>query len=412
MKRLLPVVGALVLVAAVVAVVVWQRSDTKTALAPSGDVVLQYADGSQLWRMGEPETSLIKQVASELGAKAGVSLDQLRKNGGAIVVTTVDPKAQTGAIDVIRTFAAGEPASLRYSISAVDPNNGAVKAYAQGIDGDYAGGVLKEPGPVFFPFNVVAALQAGKTLDSAYDGRSPRKFGEVPISDRANCGERCTVREALRKSSNVVMYDLVSNDVGVKPVVAAARQAGVPESVDIDGQKTQLLVGEGGNTPSAGVSLGASEAKMRPLDLAAAYATFAAEGTHHDAHFVTHITDVNGATLYRAVNTGKPAFDTDPARSKDIANQITGALREDAVCGAQTSSDTACRYGEWRPGVPDQDQVAHAWMVAYTPRISVSVFVGSDKPSTPAVDRDGRAVLGSGLPDKLWNAFEDKLTQW
>src|SRR5689334_15896658 len=62
MKRFLPVLGALVLVAAVVAVVVWQRADSKAALPPSGDVVLQYADGSQLWHWGEPETPLVKEV--------------------------------------------------------------------------------------------------------------------------------------------------------------------------------------------------------------------------------------------------------------------------------------------------------------------------------------------------------------
>jgi membrane peptidoglycan carboxypeptidase len=136
---------------------------------------------------------------------------------------------------------------------------------------------------------------------------------------------------------------------------------------------------------------------MRPLDLASAYATFAAEGTHHDAHFITHITDVKGTTLYRAVPEGKPAFDQDPGRSKEIANQITGALRQDPVCG---NSDTACRYGEYEP-MPDQ--VSHALMVAYTPQISVAVFVGSDQPA---------ALAGAGLPKELWLAFKEKLQQW
>ncbi|PWK91287.1 penicillin binding protein [Lentzea atacamensis] len=412
MKRFLPVLGALVLVAAVVAVVVWQRSDAAPPSTASGAVVLQYADGSQLWRTGDPETPVVKQVVQELGGKALVSLDQLRTGGGAIVVTTIDPRAQSGAVDVIRTAAAGEPASLRYSITAVDPNNGAVKAYAPGNDPavDYAGGVLKEPGPAFFPFNVVAALQSGKTLDSTYDGRSPRTFGEVTISDSANCGERCTVRDALRKSGSVAMYDLVTNDVGIMPVVTAARQAGVPESVHVDGKKTSLLVGEGGGTPNADMALGEKEARMRPLDLAAAYSAFASEGTQRVAHFITHVTDVNGATLYRAVNPAKPAFDQDPARSKDIASQINAALQDGEACS--NYPDTRCRHGEWRPKGLDQTTVAHAWMVGYSPQMSVAVFVGGDRPTTPAVDSQGRAVVGSGLPKALWRAFEQKLTQW
>ncbi|GGU46008.1 penicillin-binding transpeptidase domain-containing protein [Lentzea flava] len=412
MKRLLPVLGALVLVGAVVAVVVWQRPEAPPPSAPSGDVVLQYANGSQLWRTGEPETPLVRQIVRELGVKAALSPDQLRRSGGAVVVTTIDPKAQSGATTVIREKAAAQPASLRYSITAVDPANGAVRAYAPGNDPavDHAGGVLKEPGQVFHPFNVVAALQNGQTLDSAYDGRSPRTFpGQVTVHDKANCGERCTVRDALLKSGNVAMFDLVTNVVGIKRVVTAARQAGVPESVDIDGTKTSLLVGEGGGPPNAAVSLGVGEARMRPLDLAAAYATFAAEGTQHDAHFVTHVTDVHGATLYRAVPEGKPAFDQDPARSKDIANQITDVLRQDTVCGIGQAPAAACRHGEYG-AVPDQ--VSHAWMVAYTPQISVAVFVGSDRPATPAVDAGGAVIAGSGLPNDLWLAFKDKLNQW
>jgi membrane peptidoglycan carboxypeptidase len=414
MNRVMPVLGALVLVVAVVAVVVWQRTDTVAApLPPSGDVVLQYSDGSPLWRTGDQETPLIRQVVQELGAKASMTLEQLHQVGGAIVVTTIDPRAQSGAVAVIREKAAAQPASLRYSITAVDPNNGSVRAYAASDDpaADYAGGVLKEPGPLFFPFGVAAALRAGKTLDSTYDGRSPRTFAQVAVSDRANCGERCTVRDALLKSSNVAMYDLVANDVGIKPVVTAARQAGVPESVDIGGNKTGLLVGEGGGLPNAAVSIGASEARMRPLDLASAYATFAAEGTHHDAHFITHVTDVKGSTLYRVVPAATPAFDPDPARSKDIANQITAALRTDGTC-AVNPPEGACRHGEWRPGVPDQDQVSHAWMVGYDPRLSVSVFVGSAQAGAPAVDSAGNAVVGSGLPNEMWRAMLEKLTKW
>ena len=47
MKRLLPVLGALVLVGAVVAVVVWQRPDAPAAPLPLKDFVVQYADRSE-----------------------------------------------------------------------------------------------------------------------------------------------------------------------------------------------------------------------------------------------------------------------------------------------------------------------------------------------------------------------------
>lgn len=120
MRRVLAVLGALVLVT--IGVVVWQRSDEP----PSRYVVLQYADASELWRSGDPETPLVRQVARELATRGSLSLDKLRRDG-AVVVTTIDAKAQSGAAAAIR-----EKASGRSGLVAVDPARGAVRAYAPG----------------------------------------------------------------------------------------------------------------------------------------------------------------------------------------------------------------------------------------------------------------------------------------
>lgn len=400
MKRLLPVLGALVLVAGVVAVVAWQRSDVRPELPKY--VVLQYADGSELWRTGGTETFLVKQVIAELAASASLSLDQLRDTG-AIVVTTINPKTQAAATAAVDETSKVQNGLWRYSLTAVDPVSGGVKAYMPGFEGtDFAGGVLKEPGTAFFPFNVVAALQAGRTLDSVYDGRSPREFGTgfafATIADNANCGQNCTVRDALLKSSNVAMYDLVVNDVGIKSAVTAAHQAGVPEAVDINGFEMKLFVGPDRSAPNGELSLGGRHARMRPLDLAAAYATFAAEGVRRTPHFITHVTDGSGITLYRAVNAGKPAFDQDPARSKEIANQVTSVLKADPACGERGL--VACRPGVQMMDKPDHDKIQNAWLVGYDQDLSVSVFVGADEATRPIAD--------PALPRKIWEKFEEK----
>lgn len=340
MKRFLPVLGALVLVGAVVAVVVWQRPGASPELPAARDVVLQYDDGTELWRTGQPETPLVRQVVRELATRGALSLDQIRKTGGAIVVTTIDPKTQSGATAAIREISAQSGAgSLRYSVTAVDAASGAVKAYAPGNDDavDYAGGVLKESGSAFFPFTAVAALQDGKTLAQA---------GEADL----------------------------------QRAVKVAQRAGVPEFASIEGTRTKLLDG-------AGLAL-------RPFDLASAYATFAADGVHRDAHFVRHITDANGATLYQAVATPQPAFDRDAARSKEIAKQVTAALKADPACGG--TGLVACRPGVW----PLDGASRHAWMAGYTAELAAAVFVGGDQ-TGGAVD--------AGLPKAVWGAFLEKL---
>ncbi|NKE56450.1 hypothetical protein FXN61_06235 [Lentzea sp. PSKA42] len=243
------------------------------------------------------ETPLVRQLVRELATRASLSLDKLRRTG-AIVVTTINPKAQSGATAAIReTAAAQSGAPLRYSVTSVDSASGAVKAYAPGNDPavDHAGGVVKEPGSAFFPFTAVAALQEGKTLD-----------------------------------------------------------------------------------------------------LASAYATFAAEGVHRDAHFITHVTDVNGATLYRVLDTPQPAFDRDPLRSKEIANQVAQVLRDDPVCGSNPVM--VCRPGVWP--LDDPARIRHAWMIGYTPELSVSVFVGGD---------EAGGAVDAGLPKTVWQKFQQNL---
>jgi membrane peptidoglycan carboxypeptidase len=405
MKRLLPVLGALVLVGAVVAVVVWQRPGATTPSAPLRDFVVQYADGSQLWssRDGDPKSPLVRQVLTELRAQGFAEPDQLRQVG-ATVVTTIDPKAQAAALSAVEAAAAAQPGTLRYSLTAVDPATGGVLAYVPGNDPavDYAGGVLKEPGSAFFPVGVVAALQNGQTLDTVLDGRSPRRFPTLAVSDNAKCGEHCTVRDALAKSSNVVMYDLIAIQVGVKKAATVAHQAGVPEAVVIDGKEKKLLVGEGGGIPNSGLSIGADSAQMRPLDLTALYATFAAGGVQRRTHFVTKVIG-DKDLLYRATDSAASAFDQDSAKSKAIADQVMTVLKDNTLC-----QNVVCRAGEY--GLPgSSDKNSHAWTVGYTDRMAITVMVGAADASKPAVDGTGAPVGGAGLPKAIWQKFVEKV---
>ncbi|WP_158102662.1 penicillin-binding transpeptidase domain-containing protein [Lentzea kentuckyensis] len=378
MKRLLPVLGALVLVGAVVAVVVWQRSDAAPpASVPLKDFVVQYADGSTMWNSkdGDPKSPLVQQVLADVRQQASILPDQLRQVGG-VVVTTIDPKAQAAGVAAI---AQGQSATPR-SLTAVDPATGGVVAYVPGADPavDFAGGVLKEPGTAFLPIDVVAALQNGKTLDSTFDGSSPRKVAGVLVRNKGNVqlGKQTTLREAFAKSSEVVMYDLISNQVSIRPAVTAARQAGVPETVVVAGQEKKLLVGEGGGLPNAGIAVGGDQAAMRPLDLTTVYATFAAGGVHHKTHFVTKITAESGDLLYKAVESTSSAFDPDGARSKAIAEQVTTVLKDNTLCPG-----AVCRTATYEPA-PDKPS-SHVWTVGYTGRMAITVLAGGPDAELP-----------------------------
>ena len=338
---------------------------------------------------------------------------------GVTVHTTIEPPKQLAAEKAVEEVLGAQPKELRTSLSAIDPQTGAVKAYYAGTDGtglDYATNTLQEAGSSFKPFDLVAALKAGKGLGSTYDGRSPKTFnlGGTSItirnaSDRGNsCGERCPVRKAMELSLNTVFYEMVL-DIGTKPVADAARAAGIPATVEVQGAKKDLLVGENGGAPNVGIALGGGEAQVRPFDMASAYATFAARGVYHEPFFISKITNAEGKAVYQHVDKSRQAFDPDPKKNQDIADNVTEALRVIPKSSGIGCTGRECAGKTGTHELPDDaSQNSKAWMVGYTPSLSASVWVGRDEGNVALRDAKGNPIFGSGVPGQIWKKFMDK----
>ncbi|MFI9008585.1 transglycosylase domain-containing protein [Actinosynnema sp. NPDC053489] len=339
---------------------------------------------------------------------------------GVTVHTTIDPPKQQAAEEAVREVMGPQPKELKSSLTAIDPQTGAVRAYYAGEDGtglDYATNTLQEAGSSFKPFDLVAALKAGKGLGSTYDGRSPKTFnnvGDRPItirnaSDPNNqCGERCPIRKAMELSLNTVFYEMVL-EVGTVPVADAAHAAGIPETVEVQGQSKKLLVNENGGPPNVGIALGGGEAQVRPFDMASAYATFAARGTYHEPFFISKITNAEGKAVYQHVDQTRQAFDPDPKKNQDIADNVTEALRPIPKTSRIACADRECAGKTGTHELPDDaSQNSKAWMVGYTPSLSTSVWLGRDEGNVALKDAQNRPIFGSGLPGQIWKKFMDR----
>lgn len=369
-----------------------------------------------------PRLLIQNQIIAEM-AEEGWPMTRAHQSG-VVVHTTIDPKMQTAAEDAVREVMEGEPKELKQSLTAIDPNTGAVKAYYAGADGngiDYARGTIQEAGSSFKPFDVVAALHRGKGLGSTYDGVSPKTFPGGPgpaddvvirnATDRSNsCGKQCPIREAMRMSLNTVFYDMVANELGTQAVANAAFEAGIPRVVPIEGKDRQLLVGENGGPPGTGIAIGGGEAQVRPFDMAVAYASFASRGTYHKPFFVSKITNAEGQNVHTHVDTSRVAFGDDPEKSRDIADNITESLKP-----VLPFSNLSCAGGRECAGktgtheLPDSvNQNSKAWMVGYTPSLSVSVWMGRNEGNKPLLNAKNESIFGSGLPGQIWKKFMDK----
>ncbi|MEV1114453.1 transglycosylase domain-containing protein [Actinosynnema sp. NPDC049800] len=366
-----------------------------------------------------PRLHIRNQVIEEMD-KVGWDVKK-SQSVGVTVHTTIDPPKQLAAEEAVRDIMGPQPKELRSSLTAIDPQTGAVRAYYAGEDGvgqDFARGTIQEAGSSFKPFDLVAALKAGKGLGSTYDGRSPKTFnlGGDPIvirnaSDRNNsCGEKCPIRKAMELSLNTVFYEMVL-EIGTQPVADAAYAAGIPRVVDVGNGEEKLLVNkETGGAPNAGIALGGGEAQVRPFDMASAYATFAARGTYHEPFFISKIANTEGKAVYQHVDESRLAFDPDPQKNQDIADNVTEALKP--VVKPSTGLACAGRECAGKTGTHelpnDATQNSKAWMVGYTPTLSASVWIGNPAGSVALKDAQNRPIFGSGLPGQIWKRFMDR----
>jgi membrane peptidoglycan carboxypeptidase len=352
---------------------------------------------------------LIKQrVTAELEAH-GIKEDTVQ-SAGFKIYTTIDPKAQNIAVNSVKDVMNGQPSTLQNALVAEDPKTGAVRAYygGPGVVGDKAdqdwANTMRNPGSSFKPFDLVALLERGKGLGETYEGRSGQSFGgSKPIANASVCSSpRCTVAEGMEKSVNSVFFDMVVNDTGVPAVIQAAKQAGIPAA---HGDKPTMAQGD------SNISIGGGATQVTAADMAGAYATFAANGVHRNQHFVSKVETAGGDLVYQADTNDTPAFGGgDAAKSKQIAGNVTDSLipvvpyshldcSGGRVCAGKTGTHQAI-------GTGNEKDNAQAWMVGYTPSISVASWTGTGGgPSVVIRDAKGKPIYGSGLPGKIWQKF-------
>lgn len=346
---------------------------------------------------------IIGKVIDEL-ARQGITEDQLATGGGRIV-TTIDRPAQDIAREVVTENLDGQPENLRSALVAVDPRTGGVIAYYGGSEGtgfDLAGGPPWSPGSAFKPFTMLAALEQDIGLGSSYPGSAPLTIGGIEFrnSESTSYGA-LTLQEAMTRSVNTTFVKL-AQDVGAANIAEAAHQAGIP--TEINGKPT--LVDPQTGEQGLGITLG--QYYVRPIDMASAYATFAADGMRHEPYFVRNYTDSDGNNRYEHTANPVLAFDPeDEDRNKQLARNVTASLLGVASYSRMPlvgGRPVAAKTGTAQLGETSENSAA--WTVGYTPQISTAVWVG-DPANAPIENASGQDIMGRMLPGAIWKDFMD-----
>jgi membrane peptidoglycan carboxypeptidase len=341
-------------------------------------------------QLSGPKGHLIEAVQKEL-AKLGFSQDQLLV-GGLVIKTTIDQKAQQSAVDAVNKFYPSKaPEDLRIGLVAIRPGTGEILALYGGRDYlerqlNDATQSIAQAGSTFKPFALVAGLEQGIPLTSMWNGDSPQTFDDAgkpyEVFNYGNEGwGQIDLLFATKHSVNTIFVPL-GIKVGPDKVVDVARRAGIPESVAM--------------MPTPSVVLGTSSPHV--IDVANAYATFAAQGIKSKPYLVAQVLGSNKGVLYE----GKP--ETQEVFNKDVMADLTYALKGVVTGGTGAAALSLGRPAAGKTGTSQSN--ASAWFSAYTPQIAASVAFFRDN-ATQSLNGIGgmTSVTGGSFPARIWTQF-------
>jgi len=334
---------------------------------------------------------LIAAIKSEL-SELGFGEDVLTV-GGYVVHTTLSQSAQRYAEQAVESQRPTDsPKDLHIGLATVRPKTGEVVALYGGsnyLDRQLndATQAIAQAGSTFKVFALIAALEKGYSLSTVWDGRSPQTFrttsGNYTVSNYGNSNFGPVSLYTATASSINTVYVKVGIKIGSESVVGAARRAGIPDSV-------QVLA-----TPS--VVLGVSSPRV--IDIASAFATFAAGGIYAKPHLVKRVIDGDGNLLYEFEPKSTRVFSEKVMA--DLSYALSGVVRNG------TASSVLAGFPRPIAGKTGTSQDnASAWFTGYSPDLATSVAFFRDTPEKQLTGIGGlNSITGGTFPARIWNVY-------
>jgi len=319
---------------------------------------------------------------------------------GLSVVTTLDAQAQAAGIDQVAKLLAGQPKDLRVALVAVDPRSGGVLAHYGGKQRGYFddASAAHPAASTFKPIVLAAALKAGISAQSRWDGSSPRLFPGrlgVPLHnhDDIQCPD-CTLEASMILSLNTPFY-AVTEKLGADSIRRMAHDLGIPPA---NGDARALVDGKGDPKPGqTRPDIAIGRYAVTPADLATVYGTFAGGGVRHHRHFVESVAGPGGRRLWKAEPQARNALDQ--AAAADVTSVLAAVVQKNGIAPDRPAAGKTGTQ-QWGNTSDNQD----AWMAGYTPELASVVWIGKGDPG-PIRDKGGKAIEGDTLPAQLWKAF-------
>ena len=336
--------------------------------------------------------------------RAGIPVSQ----GGYRIYTGLDPILQNAAMTALLEetaavesqpdyahprFVKGEDSRaggrtttnyLQGMVVALDPTSGDVRALVGGRDYgdshfDRAVDGMRQPGSSFKPIVYAAAIADSITPNTIFQDTAlainlPNGTVYSPENSDGQYLGPLTLRDALAKSRNVVAVQL-GQKMGMDSISSLAHRMGLSSKI----------------APFPSSAIGASV--VQPLDLVAAYTTFANLGTPVEPRFIYRIEDRNRkVVLSREVKALAPALD--PRVTYVVRDMMRDVVERGTASSIRRYLPASIPVAGKTGTTNDNSDV---WFIGLTPDLVAGVWLGFDTPTsiTPG-------AAGGSLAAPVW----------
>ncbi len=325
------------------------------------------------------------------------------EQSGWSVITSLDADLQAKAEEVVASHAAGNQKNFNASntgMVAMDPNTGQILVmvgsrnyFDKQIDGNYNVTLAnRQPGSAFKPFAYAQAFKEGYTPDTVVfdvptqfstnckiDDFTSKNGCYSPVNYDNNFRGPMTLRDALAQSINVPAIKTLYL-AGISDTIRLAKSMGVSTLTNSNQYGLTLVLGGG---------------EVTPLDMTAAYSTFANNGTHFNPVSVLQIKDSSGTVVED--NTKQEGS---PILAPEVAEKINDVL-SDPVARAPLGENDLLAFPGHDVAVKTgtTNNYKDAWTIGYTPNIVVTMWAGNND-NTPMVKKVSGFIVGP-----MWHEF-------
>jgi penicillin-binding protein 1A len=269
-------------------------------------------------------------------------------------------------------------------VVAMDPTSGDVRALVGGRDYgdsqfDRAVDGMRQPGSSFKPIVYALAIADSITPNTIFQDTAlainlPNGTVYSPLNSDGEYLGPLTLREALAKSRNVVSVQL-GQQLGMDSIAKLARRMGLTSKI----------------APVPSSAIGASV--VQPLDLVAAYTTFANLGTPVEPRFIYRVEDKNRkVVLSRDVKALAPALD--PRATYVVRDMMRDVVERGTASSIRRYLPASIPVAGKTGTTNDNSDV---WFIGLTPDLVAGVWLGFDKPTSITA-----GAAGGSLAAPVW----------